>query len=173
MASLFVLLMLLTSTLAAYPPFHPKCVTPPDLHPVSRVRETCDILLNDFVESFKPAGSVLRWTPNASEIGGDVVHLPKTELRVNTNRTQACLLEIVDSTGTADSYPATNLLQPGVAILRECFSQNKCGLVPLPPHYTTDLFLCGSAHRPNNTLCRGSMSAGGSVLSTERRRDLD
>lgn len=175
MASLFIFLMLLTSTLAARSPYHshPRCVTPPDLHPVSRVRETCDILLNDFVEKFKPTGSVLHWTPNPSEHGEDVVHLPKAELRVSTNRTQACLLEIVDSTGIGDSYPATSLLQPGATILQECFSKDKCGIVPLPPLYTTDLFLCGSSHRPNQTLSRGSTSAEERPLTIGRRRGLE
>lgn len=167
--------MLLTSTLAAPSPYHihPRCVTPPDLHPVSKVRETCEILLNAFVEKVKPAGSVLRWTSNPSEFGEDVVHLPKAELRVSANGTQACLLEIVDSTGTGDSYPATNLLQPGVAILQHCFAKDKCGLVPLPPNYTTDLFLCGSSHRPNQTLSRDSMSAEERTLTSGRRRDLE
>jgi len=174
MASFIILLMLFTSTLAALPPIrtHPRCVTPPDRHHVSTVRQTCDILLNDFVEQFQPAGNILHWTPIASELGTDVVHLPKTEFGVNANRTHACLLEIVDSTGVGDSYPATSLLQPGLAILQDCFSKDKCGLVPLPPHYTTDLFVCGSSHRPNETLSRSSTREEEIPLNTGRRRDL-
>jgi len=175
MASILVLMMLFTSTLAALPPFRnqPKCVTPPDHHPVSNVRETCNLLLDDFVKEFQPVGSVLRWTSNPSEIGEEVVHLPITKLRVNANRTQACLLEIIDSTGTGDSYPATNLLEPGAAILQDCFSKDKCGLVPLPPLYTTDLFICGSSNRPNCTLSRGSTSAEEIALTSARRRNLE
>ena len=169
MVSLIAGLMLTVSSLAIAPPCSPAksgpiCFTPPDLHPVSDVIQICSSLLSDFVDLYKPEGSVLRWTSNHSEIGADVVYLPRNEYLVNKNRTQACLLEILDSAGTGDSYPATQIQKSGEVILDDCFRANKCGIIPLPPGYTTSLAVCGSRHKPNNTLYRGSRPAPGDAV---------
>lgn len=178
-SSLFAVIMLLARSFALPPPFFPSksgpiCFTPPDLHPVSDVTETCSTLLSDFVKSYKPEGSILRWTSNPSEIGEDVVHLPKIEYLVDHNRTQACLLEILDTTGAGDSFPATEIKDSGKVILDECFRFNKCGLIPLPPLYTTSLAVCGSRHKANHTVHRVSEPALGYAVNmrSEAKRDL-
>ena len=160
MGSVFIVTMLLASSLAAPPPPTPSrhhfevqafCFDPPDLHPVSRVVNTCKALFTQFTETYEPRGNLLRWTSDSSETGDDVVHLPITEIRINPNRTQACLLEIRTKDQYGDMYPSTNIPPLGGQILEECFKNDKCGEIALPPHFTTSLTVCGSYH-PNGTI---------------------
>ena len=158
-----------TSSLPLLPGLEPLCFTPPDIHPVRTVIDTCEILLKNFVESQKPHGGILRWTSNASETGDNVIHLPKIEYRINQNQTKACLFEVLDTARVGDSFPATTVQKLGTVILDECFSNNKCGLVALPPHYTTSLSVCGSYHRPNRTEFTGPSYAWEPAVRTERK----
>lgn len=161
MFSPFVVSMLVVCSLAIPSPCseslrRPLCYTPPDLRPISRVTRTCNILLNEFVGSYKPEGKILHWTSNPHETGDDVVHLPKLDVRIDQNQTHACLLEVLDRSGVGDSFPATEILSSGKVILDECFHNDKCGLIALPPSYTTSLSVCGSFHRSNDTMPRYS-----------------
>ena len=171
-----VISMLIASSFATFllpvlPRTEPLCFTPPDLHPVRTVISTCDILINDYVASHKPEGDILRWTSNASETGHNIVHLPEIQYRINENRTKACLFEVLDSAGVGDSFPATQILKSGNTILDECFKHNKCGLIALPPLYTTSLSICGSYARPNGTEYRWSHHAVESAVRPSRKRD--
>ena len=128
----------------------PLCFTPPDLHSVSHVTDVCTTLMDEFVTSFgMRMNDRLRWTGNNSEIGQDMVHLPQVATRRNLDRTGACLIEVVDR-GKGDWYSAASIKAPGMLILKECFAEEKCGEVALPPHGTTTLAICGS-YRPNGT----------------------
>ncbi|KAL6720011.1 hypothetical protein ACLMJK_001932 [Lecanora helva] len=157
----FAVSMLISLSIAASPsPFvappksGPICFTPPDRHPVSTVIRTCDTLLSNFVDSYRPSGAIRRWTSNSSEVGPNVVHLPKVEYLINRNRTEACLVEVLDPTGVGDSFPATEVQDSGKAILNECFRNNKCGIIPLAPDYITSVAVCGSYHGLNATECK-------------------
>ena len=128
----------------------PLCFTPPDLHEVSQVVSTCAALLDDFIVSFgERMNDRLRWTGNNSESGQGMVHLPQVATRRNREHTGACLVEVVDR-GNGDNYSASSIRAPGLRILNECFSEEKCGEVALPPHGTTTLALCGT-YSPNGT----------------------
>ncbi|KAL2051065.1 hypothetical protein ABVK25_008659 [Lepraria finkii] len=188
MGSLFILNMLLASSLAAPPPsaplpapikVQPFCFTPPDLHPVSKVVNTCNALFTQFTETYEPKGNMLRWTGDSSEVGDDVVHLPITESCINSNRTQACLLEIRTEDQYGDMYPATNILPSGRQIMEECFKDDKCGEIAVPPHFSTSLIVCGTYHSNgtvNDTVIQ-ALQVGSSFkkLSTsisKRRQEL-
>ena len=149
----------------------PICFTPPDRHPASSATATCTTLLNDFPRQYTPPGSVIRWTSNVHEVGPNVVHLPKLEYRVDHNRSHACLMEILDEAGVGDSFPATEIPTYGQSILSKCFTQNKCGLIALPPTYTTALAVCGSYHRGNGSECVLPITEDTSTA--KKRRDLD
>lgn len=160
---LFILATLAASSLAGPSPTlalsEPLCFTPPDRHQVSNVVSTCSTLLSSFVDKYEPRGSVRRWTPDPKETGKNVVHIPILDSRVDTNSTHACLLEVLDQSGIPDSFPATEIQTNGRLILNKCFTQNKCGLIALPPHYTTDLVLCGSYHQSNVSDCLQTLRA--------------
>lgn len=128
----------------------PLCFTPPDLHSVSHVADVCATLMDEFVTSFGTRmNDRLRWTGNNSEVGRDMVHLPQVATRRNLDQTGACLIEVVDR-GKGDWYSAASIKAPGMLILKECFAEEKCGEVALPPHGTTTLAICGT-YRPNGT----------------------
>ena len=128
----------------------PICFTPPDRHPVSETIKTCSTLLDDFIESFGDRMNTrLRWTGNNSETGQGMVHLPQVATRRNRDKTGACLIEVVDR-GAGDVYSAMSIKGPGLRILRDCFSNEECGEVALPPRGTTTLAICGS-YAPNGT----------------------
>ena len=140
-------------TLTPFPPGgRPECFTPFDHHNVSNVIDMCFNLIETFVHSFgEKMNTSLRWTGNNSEITHpDVVHLP--QVITEHNRTAACLLEVVDR-GNGDSFEPSSLMDHGVAVLTDCFEKNDCGEIPLPPHYTTTLAVCGTYHE--NTTTRG------------------
>lgn len=128
----------------------PVCFTPPDLHSVSQEIDVCATLLNDFVTSFGDRmNDRMRWTGNNSEVGRDMVHLPQVATRRNRERTGVCLVEVVDR-GSGDMYSAASIMGPGLKILTDCFTSNKCGEIALPPRGTTTLAVCGS-YRPNGS----------------------
>ena len=128
----------------------PICFSAPDRHPVSKVVSTCGSLLIDFIDSFgERMNEPLHWTGNNSETGRGMVHLPQVAARRNREKTGACLVEVVDR-GNGDYYSAMSIKGPGLRILKDCFSQDKCGEVAIPPHGTTSLAICGT-YTPNAT----------------------
>ena len=179
MSSVFVIFaVLFGSSLAAQgptPPIpasgQPICFTPPDRHPASSATSTCTTLLTNFPKQYTPPGTVFRWTSNVHEVGPNVIHLPKVDYRVDHNRTHACLMEILDEAGVGDSFPATEIPTYGQSILSKCFTQNKCGLIALPPNYTTALAVCGSYHRGNGSEC--VLPVTEDTSTAKNRRDLD
>ena len=108
------------------------------------------MLLFDFIDSFGDRmNEPLRWTGNNSESGQSMVHLPQVATRRNRDKTGACLVEVVDR-GNGDAYSAMSIKGPGLKILNDCFSIEKCGEIALPPSGTTSLAICGS-YAPNGT----------------------
>ena len=139
-----------TPAITPAPGPEPICFTPPDLHSVSQEISVCAELIDDFVTSFGTRmNDRLRWTGNNSETGSNMVHLPQVATRRNPAKTGVCLVEVVDR-GAGDFYSAASIIGPGLKILNECFTAEKCGEVALPPHGTTTLAICGS-YRPNGT----------------------
>lgn len=139
-----------TPTLTPFPPGgQPECFTPFDHHSVSKIIGMCTDLLERFVNGFGDrVNTSFRWTGNNSEITHPgIVHLP--QVIQEHNQTGACLLEVVDR-GNGDSFEPSALMDRGSAILDECFVKDECGEVPLPPHYTTSLAVCGT-YRGNAT----------------------
>ena len=178
MPSILAVLFFLASCALALPPIahhtsspepvptgaRPNCFKPFDRHKVSNVIGICSNLIENFVESFgDQMNTSVRWTGNNSESGHPgTVHLPQVIREINHNRTEACLMEVVDH-GNGDSYAASSLMDHGRSILSECFTQDDCGEIALPPHYTTALAVCGTydsrtRRRPSPTtkLQRGS-----------------
>ena len=141
-----------SATPSPTPSYEPKplCFPAPDQHSVSKVVATCGTLLFDFIDSFgERMNQPLHWTGNNSETGRGMVHLPQVTARQNREKTGACLVEVVDR-ANGDYYSAMSLRGPGLKILKDCFSQNKCGEVAIPPHGTTTLAICGT-YAPNGT----------------------
>ena len=113
----------------------------------------------DFIDSFgERMNERLRWTGNNSESGRSMVHLPQVATRRNHDRTGACLVEVVDR-GNGDAYSATSLKAPGLMILNDCFSREKCGEIALPPHGTTSLAICGTYSSNGTSLLRRPVAA--------------
>ena len=128
----------------------PICFPAPDRHPVSKVTATCGTLLVEFIDSFgERMNEPLHWTGNNSETGRGMVHLPQVAVRRNREKTGTCLVEVVDR-ANGDYYSAMSIKAPGLKILKDCFSQNMCGEVAIPPHGTTSLAICGT-YTPNGT----------------------
>lgn len=121
----------------------PLCFEPFDGHHVSNIIGMCTGLLESYVESFgDKMNTNLRWTGNNSErTRPGTVHLPQVVLK--HNRTAACEIEVVDR-GIGDIFEPSSLMGNGLKILDECFLQDECGEVALPPRYTTALVICGT-----------------------------
>ena len=151
----------------------PICFTPPDRHPSSSSINVCTSLLSKFVKEYTPPGSIMHWTSNQHEVGPNVVHLPKIEYQVNHNRTHACLIEVIDETGVGDSFPASEVQIYGQTVLSKCFSQNKCGIIALPPTYTIALAVCGSYHRGNGSEIECVLPVDEDRSISKKRRGLD
>lgn len=129
----------------------PICFPAPDRHSVSKVVATCGSLLYDFIDSFgERMNEHLHWTGNNSESGRGMVHLPQVAARQNREKTGACLVEVVDR-ANGDYYSAMSIRRPGLEILKDCFSQDMCGEVAIPPHGTTSLAICGTYTPKNGT----------------------
>ncbi len=142
------------------------CFPPPDKHHVSTVVGTCDLLFAHFIRSFDvdPNESFLWTGDNTRRHEPGTIHLPKIEAIRNTNRTQACLMEITDNTRLGDSYSVNSIVEAGREILEQCFKQDLCGEIALLPSGTTSLAVCGSVHlnrtAPGLSMC-GSECADG------------
>ncbi|KAL9130174.1 MAG: hypothetical protein Q9217_001568 [Psora testacea] len=125
------------------------CFPPPDDHHVSEVIGTCNKLFAKFIKDFGVmAGQPLYWSGNNSRWHDPgVVHLPMVEVLLNSNQTQACLMEITDSARVGDSYTAQSVAEAGKKVLDVCFKKDFCGEIALLPTGTTTLAVCGSVHR--------------------------
>jgi len=126
----------------------PVCFPPFDRHHVSEVVGLCSSLVEDFVHSFgEKMNTSLRWSGNNTERHhARTVHLPQVIRNFNHDRTQECLLELLDH-GNGDTYEPSALMDKGTEILNECFAKEDCGEIQLPPHYTTALAVCGTNHQ--------------------------
>ena len=174
MLSLFCELLLLTITTTslaqrtgagpAIDPGEEKCFTPPDReHHVSRTTSVCQTLFSKFLDSFgNQQNETMLWTPDKDKWGQpDTVHLPMVKLELNTNETEACLMEIVaDRNTTGDMYTPLSVAETGAMIIEDCFSQDKCGEMPLKgPSGNTYLALCATIHKkPADLLSQPSCS---------------
>jgi len=128
------------------PILEPLCFDPPDRHNVSLVTATCHALFNTTIAKFgRNANENLRW--GIHEVTGNgTVKLPYVDTYINADRTQACLMEITEPS-IGDTFTPHSLIRAGQSVLSKCFVRNQCGEVPLPPHYTTQLAVCGSSDR--------------------------
>jgi len=160
-----VVLLLASSTLALHPIARstatpeppspgakPLCFPPFDRHDVSKVIGLCSSLVEQFVHSFgEQMNTSLRWSGNNTEKHrARTVHLPQVIRNFNHDRTQECLLELIDH-GNGDTYEPSALMDKGTEILNECFTKEDCGEIQLPPHYTTALAVCGTNHQNRTT----------------------
>ena len=133
----------------------PFCFRPPDGEiEVSLTEGTCKGLFEEFKGKFGDrSNTTLYWTGNNSQRHEpDVVHLPKVYFKINDDETQACELELTDGTLVGDNYPPISVVEAAAGILDYCFSNNLCGEIALPPHYTTSLAICATIHNKPGTI---------------------
>lgn len=148
----------------------PTCFEAPDEeHDVSQALGTCTQLFADFLENFgSDENSTFLWTSNNTKWRDPgVVHLPWTDSRIDTNRTHACLFDVIDLVASGDSYAPLNVANTGLQILDTCFKKNMCGETLLGPSYTTRLTVCATIHGNSANIYSSSIMHAAQCSLTE------